>query len=262
MSGTKRSPIKQLGARSVLGWVTASPRPAYRNAEREVIFSETVDWGQTLLNGRLYRHRFSAIFLCPGANAIQHRRKWPPSHFQGRDLWREESERKEKGGWGYVKGNSPTGGNTNKKGCESRFPYCFLTDFTKLFFWGSTLLNFCFFTEESLWIHRIFKIRWHGKKNKTKIFKKFSIKYHSVLVHLRIKFQLDKSKFSWVRQFWNDSKKIQNLKKFERFNRFWPNLIPKFLDGCNIFECSFRTIARILRILRKLELPRPFFKKF
>ena len=50
-----------------------------------------------------------------------------------------------------------------------------------------------------------------------------------------------------------------NLTKFERINRFWPNSIPKFFDGCNIFVCSFRTIARILR---KLELPRPFFKKF
>ena len=72
-------------------------------------------------------------------------------------------------------------------------------------------------------------------------------------MHLPTKFQLDKSKFACVRQFWKNSQKIQNLKKFERFNRFWPNLIPKFLDGCNIFVCSFRTIARILR---KLELPR------
>ena len=62
-----------------------------------------------------------------------------------------------------------------------------------------------------------------------------------------------------VRQFCKNSQKIQNLKKFERFNRFWPNSIPKFLGGCNIFVCSFRTIARILR---KLELPRPFFKRF
>ena len=50
---------QQLGAGSVLGWVTAGPRPVYRNAEWEVIFSETVDWGQTLLNGRL----FGTVFL-------------------------------------------------------------------------------------------------------------------------------------------------------------------------------------------------------
>ena len=42
-------------------------------------------------------------------------------------------------------------------------------------------------------------------------------------------------------------KKIQNLKKFERFKRFWTNLIPKFVDGCNIFVISFGAIARILR---------------
>ena len=94
--------------------------------------------------------------------------------------------------------------------------------------------------------------------NSSPFFTKFSIKHHSVLVHLRTKFQLDKSKFSWVRQFWKNSQKIQNLKKFERFNRFWRNSIPKFFDRCNIFVCSFRTIARILR---KLELPRPFFQK-
>ena len=40
--------VKQLGAGSVLGWVTAGPRTAYRNAEREIIFREPIDWGQTL----------------------------------------------------------------------------------------------------------------------------------------------------------------------------------------------------------------------
>ena len=50
---------------------------------------------------------------------------------------------------------------------------------------------------------------------------------------------------------------MKNLKKFERLNGFWPNSIPKFLDRYNILVCSFRTIDRILR---KLELPRPFFK--
>ena len=80
-----------------------------------------------------------------------------------------------------------------------------------------------------------------------------------VLVHLRTKFQLHKSKFAWVRQFWENSQKIKNLKKFEPSNRFRPNLIPKFLDRYNIFLCRFRMKAQILR---KLELPRPVFKKF
>ena len=81
---------------------------------------------------------------------------------------------------------------------------------------------------------------------------KFGIKHHSV--HLRTKFQLDKSKFAL-----ENFEKIQYLKKFECFNRFWPNSIPKFLDRCDIFVCSFRTTARILQ---KLKLPRLFFKKF
>ena len=108
-------------------------------------------------------------------------------------------------------------------------------------------------------VKKIKKIHIRLRLKSPPIFIKISIKHHSVLVHLRTKFQLDKSKFAWVRQFWKNSQKIQNLKKFERINRFWPNLIPKFLCGCNIFVCSFRTITRILR---KLELPHPFFKKF
>ena len=66
------------------------------------------------------------------------------------------------------------------------------------------------------------------------IFTKFSIKHHSVLVHLRTEFQLDKSKFGWVRQFWKSSQKIQNLKKFERFNRFWPKSI-RVIYLCIVF---------------------------
>ena len=42
------------------------------------------------------------------------------------------------------------------------------------------------------------------------------MEHHSVLVHLSTKFQLDKSKFAWVRQFWKNSQKIQNLKKYEK----------------------------------------------
>ena len=62
-----------------------------------------------------------------------------------------------------------------------------------------------------------------------------------------MKFQLDDSKFAQVRQFRANFQKIQNLKKFERFNRCEPNSIPKVLDRYIIFLCSFRTIARILR---------------
>ena len=52
-----------------------------------------------------------------------------------------------------------------KKACESRFPYCFLTDFTKFFPRGSLKLDFGFLTEEASWIHRIFKISCHDKRN-------------------------------------------------------------------------------------------------
>ena len=47
-------PSKQLCAGSVLGWVTAGPRLAHRNAE---------------LNSQLYWHRFFAISLCVRTNA-------------------------------------------------------------------------------------------------------------------------------------------------------------------------------------------------
>ena len=53
----------------------------------------------------------------------------------------------------------------NKKVCESGFPYCFLSDFTKFFLWGSMLLDFGSLTEEALWIYRIFKIWCYDKKN-------------------------------------------------------------------------------------------------
>ena len=36
-----------------------------------------------------------------------------------------------------------------------RFPYCILTDFTKFFFWQSTLLDFGFLTEKASSIQRI-----------------------------------------------------------------------------------------------------------
>ena len=78
--------VKQRFAGLVLGWVTAGPRPAHRNAEREVMFQRLLTWGQTLLNGRLYRHRLSAVSevsLCPRANTIQLRREWLRPHSHG-----------------------------------------------------------------------------------------------------------------------------------------------------------------------------------
>ena len=50
-------------------WMGDRRSAVHRSAERKVIPSETEDWGQ---NGGLYRHRFSAFFLCPRANTIQH----------------------------------------------------------------------------------------------------------------------------------------------------------------------------------------------
>ena len=50
------------------------------------------------------------------------------------------------------------------------------------------------------------------------------------LVRSRTKFELDNLKFAQVRQFRANFRKIQNLKKFERFDRFWPNSTPKVLD--------------------------------
>ena len=75
--------VMELFAGSVLGWLTADPWPAHRNAEQEVVFQRLVVGGQTLLNGRLYRHRFSAVSLCPRANAIQHGKEWLRSHSHG-----------------------------------------------------------------------------------------------------------------------------------------------------------------------------------
>ena len=72
------------------------------------------------------------------------------------------------------------------------------------------------------------------------------------------KFELDKSKFTHVRHFRANFQKIQTLEKFERFNRFWPNSIPKVLDRYIIFVCIFRAIAQILR---KLELYHRLFSK-
>ena len=85
------------------------------------------------------------------------------------------------------------------------------------------------------------------------------MKYYFWLVHLRTKFKLDNSKSAQIKQFKANIQKIPNPKKFECFNRFWQNSIPKVFDQYIIFGCSFTTIARILR---KLELPQTFFEKF
>ena len=90
--------VKQLGSRSVLGWVTVGPQPAYRNTKWEVTFSETVDWRQTLLNGRLYRHIFKGE--TSGGKKVKER---------GNEKKGEMGKR----GWGHVKGNSRTSGNGN-----------------------------------------------------------------------------------------------------------------------------------------------------
>ena len=46
---------------------------------------------------------------------------------------------------------------SRKKACESGFPNCSLTHFTKVFLSGSMLFDFGFLTEEATWIHRILK---------------------------------------------------------------------------------------------------------
>ena len=78
--------VKQLFAESVFMQVSTSPRHAYRNAEREIIFQRQMGDRRY---GRLYRHRFSTIFLCP--RAIQRSNEWLRLHSEGR---------KEKKGWG------------------------------------------------------------------------------------------------------------------------------------------------------------------
>ena len=60
-------------------------------------FSKNIYWRQTLFSGRLYRHRFSAVSLCPRANAIQHWRERLRPHSKGGKLWLEEIDRKKKG---------------------------------------------------------------------------------------------------------------------------------------------------------------------
>ena len=132
------------------------------------------------------------------------------------------------------------------------------------------MLNFGSVTEEASWIHRFSKIRCHHKTklkkwNSSKIERprpttltKFNIKDHSVLVHLSTKIQLDQWKFAWIRHLWENSQKNQNLKKFKRFNRFWPNSIPKFLVWYIVYfgvglGSSFRKNVATTPIFEKIE---------
>ena len=64
------------------------------------------------------------------------------------------------------------------------------------------------------------------------------MKHHIVLVHLYTNCELNNSKFAQVTQFRGYFQKIQNLKKFERFNRLWLNSIPKVL-GDGLYLCEF-----------------------
>ena len=100
--------------------MTVGQHPAHRNAERKVFFSETVDWGKTLLNDRLYRHRFPAVSLCPRANAIPAKERIAAVTFSRGDLWRKgdkkrgkgENEERGKREWGMCKAIA-TGRTTN-----------------------------------------------------------------------------------------------------------------------------------------------------
>ena len=115
-----------------------------------------------------------------------------------------------------------------EKGCELGFRYRFLTDFIKNFLLGSMLLDFGFLTEEASWIYRIFKIWCDDKKNyeiwirlKFKGVVRFSQNLVSHITQYKCIYTQKCSSINWnlpsVKQFWESS---QNLKKFERFNRF------------------------------------------
>ena len=78
-------------------------------------FSESVDWRRTLLNAQLYRYRFSTVFLCPRANAIQPRRESLWSHSQWAQPWQEESEIK--------KGRQGGKGRKGVRMCIKQLPY-------------------------------------------------------------------------------------------------------------------------------------------
>ena len=68
---------------------------------------------------------------------------------------------------------------------------------------------------------------------------KFGIKHHSVLVHLPTKFQVDKSKLAWVRQF----EKI--LKKF----KIWKNLNALIGFGQIRYQSSLMNVIYLCVVL-------------
>ena len=52
------------------------------------------------------------------------------------------------------------------------------------------------------------------------MFTKFRMEHHLILAHSYTNFTFNNSKFAQVTQFRKNFQKIQNLKKFERSNRF------------------------------------------
>ena len=74
------------------------------------------------------------------------------------------------------------------------------------------------------------------------ILTKFRMKRHLVLVYSYTTFELNNSKFQKLHNLEKIFKKFK-IKKFERSNRFWPNLMSKVLDRCIIFLCNYRTIT-------------------
>ena len=120
------------------------------------------------------------------------------------------------------------------------------------------LLDFGFLTEDASWRHRIWNVWFYDRIKKFKLVLNLKTSTHSHQISYETLFSINalEHKISGrqleifqVRQFRGNFQKIQNLKKFERFNRFWPNYIPKVDDWYIIFMCSFRIISQILRKL-------------
>ena len=92
--------VQQLGAGSVLAWMTAGSGPAYRNAERgRLFFSETCRLGTDCEIADCIGTgcpQFSSALV---VNAIQHRREWLQSHCRGRTSGGKKVKERENG-WG------------------------------------------------------------------------------------------------------------------------------------------------------------------
>ena len=102
------------------------------------------------------------------------------------------------------------------------------------------MFEFGFLVEEVSWIRWIFKIWFHDKKklnnsnfskilNPRQILTKFRMKCYSVLVQSRTELELDDWWFegctSWM--VWSKFSRKFKIKKFERFDRFCLNSVPK-----------------------------------